>query len=59
MNVFGRQVVSGAVCAAVDTRVRQIAMFGVVLARHPKAFGLAALATGRIFRLPVDGEKER
>jgi hypothetical protein len=59
MNVFGRQVVTGAVCVAVETCVRQVAMLGVVLARHPKAFGLAALATGRIFRLPVDGEKER
>ncbi|MER8830497.1 lipopolysaccharide biosynthesis protein [Mesorhizobium sp. M0938] len=48
MNVFGRQVVSGAVWAAVETWGRQIAMFGVfvVLARHlgPEAFGLAALA---------------
>ncbi|WP_287374569.1 hypothetical protein [Mesorhizobium sp.] len=48
MNVFGRQVVTGAVWAAVETWGRQIAMFGVfvVLARHlgPEAFGIAALA---------------
>ncbi|ESZ19144.1 hypothetical protein X737_15210 [Mesorhizobium sp. L48C026A00] len=41
MNVFGRQVVTGAVCAAVETWVRQIAMFGVfvVLARHRQVLG--------------------
>jgi hypothetical protein len=66
MNVFGRQVVTGAVCAAVETWVRQVAMFCVfvVLARHRQelgsgAFGLAALATGRISHSPAGGERER
>ncbi|WP_287288082.1 hypothetical protein [Mesorhizobium sp.] len=48
MIFFGRQVVTGAIWAAVDSSGRQIAMLGVfvVLARHlgPEAFGIAALA---------------
>lgn len=66
MIIFGRRVVTGAVCAAVDTSVRQVAMFGafVALARQPQKLGpgalrLAALATGRILRLAVDGKRER
>ncbi|WP_192361128.1 hypothetical protein [Mesorhizobium mediterraneum] len=63
MNVFGRQVVTCAVWAAVDSWGRQIAMFGVfvVLARHlgPESFGLAALATGRMSSSPVDDKRER
>ncbi|RJT29414.1 hypothetical protein D3227_32110 [Mesorhizobium waimense] len=66
MNVFGKQIVSGAFWAAAETWVRQVAMFGafVALARQPQKLGsgalrLAALATGRILRLAVDGKRER
>lgn len=50
MNVFGRQVVTGAVCAAGETWVWQIAMFGafVALARHARALGPGALKSGAL-----------
>lgn len=48
MNVFGRQIVTGAVWVAVETWGRHLALFVVfvILARHlgPEAVGLAALA---------------